>query len=538
MTSNPISQALPFLERAPIPSDSAITILPLGGTNRVGMNCYAVGTKGRWVLIDLGATFPGADDDFAAEFAERHEARVESIFPDPRSFGDIINRLDAIILTHAHEDHVGGIAPLLAFSEAWPRLSRVPIWGTKYTIETVQNRLREYGRSHPMRELHPKRTTRIGQFDITPIRVTHSAPQTMAILLACKAGRIIHASDVKVDSRPVIGAPTDFGSLERVGRAGVLAFLADSTNAHRSGRSRSEGEVMDGLTDVMRSATGRVYVSTFASNVARIEGIRGAARRSGRSLASSGFSIQRNFETASATGVLQPNTPPLIDARRLHHGIPKRKMAVVCTGTQAEERSALRRLTTELELGAFSNSGPFRIEAGDTVVHSARAIPGNEATVRMMLDTLRAKGVNVLDANSGLPIHASGHGHRDELMDLYRAIRPRFAMPVHGNEELIEAHLDLARSVPSVRDAQSPREGEAFRVSEAGIERLGAMSVDLVAYLKGVGSTLGTEKLVAWPSGEAPDLKREANERRRGMTTRRAPSSERSRGEQGLRATV
>ncbi len=508
----------------PVPDADSILVVPLGGTDRVGMNFTAYGTNGRWVLVDMGATFPGADDDQAADFAEEHEAEVDQIIPDPRSFQEILRRLDAIVLTHAHEDHIGAIAPLLAFSAAWPKLATVPIYGTPYTLGIVKNKLREIGRSHPLRTIYPKRTSRIGQFEITPIRVTHSAPETMALSIAARPGRIVHASDFKLDEDPVLGGRTDYTSLQRIGDHGVLAFMGDSTNAHLEGKARTEGEVLAGLTSIMQQHKGRVVVSTFASNLARIEGIRLAAKRSGRHLAASGLSISRNIENAKATGVLSQTLSPFLDGRRLPRGIAPDRLAMVCTGTQAEERSALRRMADDLELGRRTPHGAMRLEEGDMVIHSARAIPGNEATIGAMFDVLRSHGVIVIDAESGYPIHASGHGRRGDLADMYRMLQPRFALPIHGTRTLVGAHADLAASMKSVEGVATPSEGEILRISRSGITCVGRMEISLVAVMRGIGASAGKEKLAPWPAGREPVLVRNAEPFRRSRPS--APRSD------------
>ena len=468
------------------------------------MNATLVGHAGRWIMVDVGATFAGADDDRAAEVAEAHGGVLEQIIPDFRAIGGLAGRLDGIVLTHAHEDHVGGIPAMFRFQKAWPRLARTPIHATPYTLGIVRAKVEETGEKATLRTINPRKWTRIGPFDVAPLQVTHSAPETCALVIRTKVGAIVLASDAKLDDEPVLGRRTDVQALEMMGAAGVLAFLGDSTNATHEGRSTSEGQVLRGLTEVMSGHTGRVVVSTFASNVARIAAISEAARKSGRLLAGSGRSILRNVEIAQQTRLVGPRDLRLLDPRSLAN-VSTSKAALVCTGTQAELGSAMRKMADDLEAGRRPRN--FPLAAGDLVVHSARVIPGNEATVRAMFDTYRSRGVEVIDASTpGWTIHASGHARRSELADFYRMLKPRFAVPVHGHRELIAAHEDLALSMPGVEAAVSPSEGEILRISTLGARIVGRIGIGQLATVAVGGRNAGETKLIGWSGASDPGM--------------------------------
>jgi ribonuclease J len=499
--SDSAQQILPTL---PVPDRGSIMVVPLGGTSRVGMNVTLVGHAGRWIMVDVGATFAGADDDRAAEAAKANGGVLEQIIPDFRALAGVADRIDGIVLTHAHEDHVGGLPPLFNFAEAWPRLARTRIVATPYTLGVVRAKLKETGRKPQLSPMRHGHATRIGPFEITPVRMTHSAPETSGLVIRVKGLQpIFLATDFKLDRDPVLGELTDTETLSRLGREGVLAVLADSTNAGHSGWSVSEGEVRTGLSRIMASHPGRIVISTFASNLARIVGISEAAAASGRRLAGKGRSILRNVEIGYETGVLRQRQVRLLDPRDVM-GVPRRQTAMVCTGTQAETGSALQRLADDLHSGRRSHT--LALEPGDLIIHSARVIPGNEATVRSMFDTFRSRGVDVLEAGGpGPATHASGHARRDELAELYRMLNPRFAVPMHGHRELTAAHEDLALSL-GVQAARSPAEGEVMRIGPLGLQILGRFEIGTLATIAVGGRNAGETRLIGWERASSPDL--------------------------------
>lgn len=456
-------------------------------------------------MVDVGATFAGSDDERAAALAEAHGGVLEQIIPDFRAISANFARLDAIVLTHAHEDHVGGIPALFRFGDAWKPMTRLPIHATPYTLGIVRAKVEETGEKANLKAMHPRKWTRIGTaFEVAPLQVTHSAPETCALVIRTKAGTIVLGSDMKIDPEPVLGAQTDVRGFEMIGAAGVLAFLGDSTNAGHDGRSASEGEVVRGLTKVMREHPGRVVVSTFASNLARLVGVQHAARASQRILGASGRSIERNVDIGGQSGVLRQGDLSLVKPHAMG-SLAAGRAAMVCTGTQAEIGSAMRRMADDLEIGRRRHG--FSLHPGDLVIHSARVIPGNEATVRAMFDTYRAHGIHVMEAGGPGPvIHASGHAKRDELGDFYRMLNPRFAVPVHGHSSLIEAHLDLAMSMPGVEAAMSPSEGQIMRIAQDGMSIVGRLRLGQLATIAVGGRNAGETKLVAWENATDPGM--------------------------------
>lgn len=487
----------------PNPDSKSFLVLPIGGTNQVGSNMTLFGHAGRWILVDAGATFAAADDSEAAEFATARGGSMGPIIPDLDAVKDIIPKLDGIVLTHAHEDHIGSLSLIHRFKDRWPGIERVRIYATSYTAAIVRNRLHEIGSNARIVTVPFTRKQVVGRFAVEWVQVTHSAPQTTALAISCGVGTCVLASDFKLDSRPMLGEQTNTSRLERLGREGVLALLADSTNAHRAGRSTSEHEVHKSLRTIMRAFPGRVFVSTFASNLARLESARQAASLSGRKLNLAGGSLHRNAGVGEKLGLIKPTNRPL-NTRAISE-MPRNRVAYLCTGSQAEPNSALSRMATNLETGLYRRNDPT-IAPGDLIVHSARVIPGNEGAVKDLFDVFERNGVYVLRADQNLhdlKVHASGHGHSDELADLYRMTRPKFAVPIHGDRQLISAHIDLARSVSAVRDVQSPEEGQILRITQDAIAIVGSIETGALASIR-IGGSDDNLALERWKSRLAP----------------------------------
>lgn len=489
--------------RIPNPDSRSILVLPIGGTNQVGSNMTLIGFNGRWILVDAGATFAAADNSEAAEFATALGGTMGPIIPDLSAVKEIIPRLDGIVLTHAHEDHIGSLSLIHRFKDHWPGIERVKLYATSYTAAIVRARLQEIGASARVVTVPFARRQAVGRFGVEWVQVTHSAPQTTALAISSGAGTIVLASDFKLDSNPMLGSSTNTRRLEQIGRAGVLALLADSTNAHRSGRSTSEHDVHRSLEVIMRSFPGRVFVSTFASNLARLQGMRLASKHTGRHLSLAGGSLRRNTAVAEKVGILRPGGRVL--SSRAVSAMPRDRVAYLCTGSQAEPNSALARMATNLEIG-IHRKNDHTISRGDLIVHSARVIPGNNKAVDDLFGTFEKNGVYVMRADRpvhDLCVHASGHGHADELRDLYRMLQPKFAVPIHGDRELISAHIDLARSVTSVADVLSPQEGQILRISESGISIIGAIRTHALASIR-IGGSDDNVKLARWKTHHAP----------------------------------
>lgn len=462
-------------------STPPIQIIPLGGTDRIGMNATLIGQGGRFVLIDLGATFVAADD------AKAHQdGRIERIVPDLGRVAPWMQRVEALVVTHAHQDHIGAITTLIPDGRA--RMASVPIYATRYTAGMIERSYEDSIWKPELRTVRHDTPVAVGPFTIRWIPVTHSAPDTSLVVLETSHGAIIVGTDIKDDPDPIIGRATDFGRLAELGDRGVLAFLADSTNVHRTGWSRSEGDVLGGLTEIMARHPGRVVISTFSSNVGRVASAHAAAQATGRSLAMLGRSLMKSVGIAHETGHLDP-------AMKIHklqdlNDCPDRHSALICTGSQAEENSALRSMVDRL---AHGRPG---LRSSDLFVHSARTIPGNEHSVNEMLEAMRRAGITVVTAEEGA-VHASGHGHRKELTTFYEALRPRFAVPMHGTRPLIGEHIAFAGDLVGPGRAISPAEGEILELTDARAEITGRLPIGSLAKVQADGDS-GRFNLIPW----------------------------------------
>jgi ribonuclease J len=402
-----------------VPEDLAF--LPLGGTGEIGMNLNLYRYGAKWLAVDCGIGFGGN---------ELPEAEI--IMPDPGFIAERRDRLVGLIITHAHEDHVGAVAHL------WRQL-RCPVYTTPFTAAVLRRKLGEAGL---LNEVKIHTIPPGGSFDIAPfslrfIQVAHSTPEAQALAIRTPAGLIVHTGDWKLDPHPLVGPPTDEAAFQALGDEGVLALVCDSTNALVEGHSGSEGDVRRSLASLIRSLTGRVVVTCFASNVARVESVVVAARDAGRSVALVGRSL-RNLEAAAReTGYLK-SLPDFVPEDNIED-IPDDNLLILITGSQGEPRSALSRV-------AADTHQTLSLGEGDTVIFSSRMIPGNERAIGAVQDNLVRRGVRVMTDNDHM-VHVSGHPCRDELRRLYRLVRPKFSVPVHGEWRHLAAHAALAKEL-------------------------------------------------------------------------------------------
>lgn len=395
-----------------------LAFLPLGGTGEIGMNLNLYRCADRWIAVDCGIGFGGS------AFPE-----VEVMMPDPGFIAERRDRLMALIITHAHEDHVGAVAWL------WPQL-RCPVYATPFAAAVLRRKLAEMQLLGDV-VLHvvpAGGSIELPPFSLSFIRVTHSIPEAQALVIRTPQGMLLHTGDWKLDPKPLIGPPTDESAFAALGEQGVLAMICDSTNAMVEGHSGSEAEVRQSLAALIRGLRGRVAVTCFASNIVRLESVALAARAAGRSVALVGRSL-RNLEAAAReVGYLRdmPEFVPEEDAG----SIPDDNLLLLVTGSQGESRSALARI-------AGDTHPHVALGEGDTVVFSSRVIPGNERAIAAVQDNLVRRGVQLMTDMDHL-VHASGHPARDELRKLYRLVRPRYAVPVHGEWRHLAAHAALA----------------------------------------------------------------------------------------------
>ena len=400
---------------------SDLRFVPLGGVGEIGINSYLYGLNGRWIMVDLGIGF--ADDSLPG---------VDIVLPDLRFIQQQRAKLDGLILTHAHEDHLGAVPYL------WQQLG-CPIWCTRFTAAVLRAKLGEtdFARDVPIRIVEPGQEFRVGGFDCRFVHVTHSIPDANALVLETPFGRLLHTGDWKLDPAPLVGARTDELALETLGKDGVLAIMCDSTNVLSPGTSGSEAEVRESLTKLIAAQPNRVVLTSFASNVARLETAMLAARAAGRELFVVGRSMRRMVDAAREVGYLQ-NIPPIRDEREADL-LPRKKVLYLCTGSQGEARSALVRI-------AGGQHPRIRIEAGDTVIFSAKIIPGNERTLYNLHNQLVRSGIEVITEGDHF-VHVSGHPCRDEMEQMYRWIKPQISVPVHGEARHLHAHQRLAQQM-------------------------------------------------------------------------------------------
>ena len=396
-----------------------LAFLPLGGTGEIGMNLNLYRCQGKWLAVDCGIGFGGNENPEA-----------EIMMPDPAFIAERRNELLALVITHAHEDHIGAVAHL------WRQL-RCPIYATPFATAVLKRKLGEAGLANEVRihTIAPGGSFELGAFRCEFMPVTHSIPEAQALVLRTPFGTVLHTGDWKLDPNPLIGQPVDEAAFRRLGEEGVLAMVCDSTNAMVEGHSGSEAEVRTSLTALIRSIKGRVAVTCFASNVARVESIALAARDAGRHVALVGRSL-RNLEAAARDcGYLRtvPEFIPEDDAG----SVPDSNLLILVTGSQGEPKSALSRIAADTHPN-------IALGEGDTVVFSSRMIPGNERPITLVQDSLVRRGVHVITDNDHMT-HVSGHPARDELRTLYEWVKPKYAVPVHGEWRHMQAHAALAK---------------------------------------------------------------------------------------------
>ena len=395
-----------------------LSFLPLGGTGEIGMNLNLYRCDGHWIAVDCGIGFGGAA-----------HPEVDVMMPDPSYIEARRDRLLGLIITHAHEDHIGAVAWL------WPRLL-CPVYATPFAAAVLKRKLAEVGLANKVK-LHVIPTG--GEIDLKPfairfIRMSHSIPEAQALAIDTPHGTILHTGDWKLDPAPLVGPPSDEAALAELSRKPVLAMICDSTNAMVEGHSGSEQDVRVVMTALIRDLRGRVAVTCFASNVARMETIAKAAAAAGRSVVVAGRSL-RNIEAAARECGYLKGLPPFLREEDADD-LPDDNVLIMITGSQGEARSALSRV-------ALDTHPRIALGEGDTVIFSSRVIPGNERAIGLVQDNLVRRGVNVM-TDDDHAVHVSGHPARDELRRLYRLVKPKYAVPVHGEWRHLTAHAELA----------------------------------------------------------------------------------------------
>jgi ribonuclease J len=406
--------------------EDELVLLPLGGAGEIGMNFNAYGFgpahARKWIVVDCGVLF-GRETDTPG---------VDVIMPDIRFLAEQREDVLGMVLTHAHEDHIGAIGWL------WPQL-RCPMYATPFTARLMENKLEEAGlRDRARVSVVPlSGKIEVGPFNIEFHSITHSIPEPNALVIRTPLGTVMHTGDWKLDPDPLIGEATDEAAFRRIGDEGVLAMVCDSTNALVQGHSGSEADVKKGLTDLIGTLKGRVAVTGFASNLARLQSVAQAAKAHGRQVALIGYSMHRITGAARETGYLK-DFPNLIGEEEAAQ-LPPRRVLYLCTGSQGEPRAALARI-------ARGDHPSVQLGQGDAVIFSSRIIPGNDVAIHELHNQLSALGVEVLTVEDHF-VHVSGHPCREELSEMYRWVRPQIAVPVHGELRHMTEHARLARSL-------------------------------------------------------------------------------------------
>lgn len=396
-----------------------LAFLPLGGTGEIGMNLNLYRCDGKFLAVDCGIGFGGAE-----------HPEVDVMMPDPSFIAERRDRLLGLVITHAHEDHVGAVAHL------WPQL-RCPVYATPFAAAILRRKLGEVGLVNQVK-LHvvpPGGSIDLAPFQLRFIRLAHSIPEAQALAIDTPHGLLLHTGDWKLDPNPLVGPPTDEAALAELGERGVLAMICDSTNAMVEGHSGSEADVRQSLSVLIRGLRGRVAVTCFASNVARFESIALAARDAGRSTALVGRSLRNMDAAARECGYLK-GLPPFLTEDDVDD-VADDNILMVVTGSQGEARSALARI-------AMDTHPRVALGEGDTVIFSSRKIPGNERAIGTVQDNLVRRGVHLMTDDDHL-VHVSGHPARDELRRLYKLVKPRYSVPVHGEWRHLSAHAALAK---------------------------------------------------------------------------------------------
>jgi ribonuclease J len=400
---------------------NVVEIIPLGGIGEFGMNCMAIRYGDEMIVVDAGMGFP-----------EESVFGVDVSIPDFDFLEEYRNNITAIILTHGHEDHLGALPYIL-------KKFNVPVYASHFTVGLAERKLEEHGILGDvlLHRVEPREVVELGPFRVEFIRVSHSLVDCFALAIKTPVGTIIHTGDYKVDETPVIGEPIDLRTLRSYGQEGVLALLSDSTNATVPGRTPSERAVIPAFEQIFAEATGRIVVSAFASSIHRLQIVLDVAHQFGRKVCVLGRSMQKNVEIADELGYLD-----IPDGLRVSLGETKHmndtEIVFLVTGSQGESRAALMQMSTQSYKG-------LSIEPGDTVVLSARIIPGNERSISRMIGFIYKRGANIIEEKRRL-IHVSGHASQEDIKIMTEAVKPKFVVPIHGEYRMLFRHKEFVKN--------------------------------------------------------------------------------------------
>lgn len=438
-------------------SREELVFVALGGIGEIGRNAalYGFGAPGRrkWIMVDCGLSFAGPD-----------LPGIDLVFPDVSFIDKIRKDLVGLVITHAHEDHIGAIAAL------WPKLG-CKVYATRFAIGLLEARRLGEPRAPKVDLVEFRQGGRftLGPFDIEPVAMSHSIPESCALVLRTPAGNVVHTGDWKLDPEPGIGQPTDEARLLAVGEEGVDVLICDSTNIVREGHSPSEGEVARTLREIVGKASGRVVVTTFASNLARVKAVALAAEAAGRSVIVVGRSLERVIEVGRDCGYLDGVKPFL--GPQSYSDLPRDKVVVIATGSQGEPRAAMARI------GAREHPS-IKLASGDTVIFSSRTIPGNEREVNAIINGLIDQGLEVITDRLAL-VHCSGHPRRGEVGRLYQLLKPKALIPAHGEALHLSEHAAFAKA-EGIEHVLSPRDGDLVVLAPGAPAVIGQVPVGRV----------------------------------------------------------
>lgn len=399
-----------------------LKIIPLGGLDEIGKNMTVYECSGEIVIVDCGMAFPG-DDMYG----------IDLVIPDISYLIKNRRRIRGLFITHGHEDHIGAIPYVL-------KQLNIPIYCTRFTAGLIKLKLDEHGltKSTKLITVEPGASVRAGKFSVEFIHVNHSIADSVAFAIHTHMGTVIHTGDFKIDSTPIDGDVIDLARFGELGKEGVLALCADSTNVERPGYTASESIVGKTFMRQFSNCSERIIVTTFASNVHRIQQVLDAAAATGRKVAITGRSMENMMKVSTALGYMKVPKNTLSDINKIKN-LPKDKQVIVTTGSQGEEMSALYRM-------AFSTHRQVELGVGDKVIISASAIPGNEVSIGRVINELFRRGVNVIYDRADM-LHVSGHACQEELKIIHALVKPRFFVPLHGEQRMLQIHAGLARSM-------------------------------------------------------------------------------------------
>ncbi|GGM03531.1 ribonuclease J [Deinococcus aerophilus] len=446
------------------PTAPHLEVIPLGGMGEIGKNITAYRYDDEIMVVDAGLAFP-----------EAHQMGIDLIIPRIDYLQQNAGLIKGWILTHGHEDHIGGLPYIL------PRLPKVPVYGAPLTLGLVREKLSEFGikdNETDLREVDLNAKFKIGKyFGVEYFRMTHSIPDNAGYILTTPAGRIVHTGDFKLDEHPSDGQLSDLGKIEQAGKDGVLLLISDSTNAERPGRTMSEAEVARNLEDVIAGCKGRVFMTTFASNVNRIQNVINIAHRQSRRVVMEGRSMLKYAQVSQGLGYMELPEPLLTNDEVA--SMQDQQVLYVCTGSQGQPMSVLSRL-------AFGNHAKIALRRGDSVILSSNPIPGNEEAVNLVINRLYEIGVDVYYPPA-YKIHASGHGSQEELATVLNLARPKFFLPWHGEPRHQINHAKLAQTLPRPpKRTLIVKNGDVIRLSADEFKVTGTVPAGAV-YVDGLG---------------------------------------------------